>query len=437
MTAKNPQANVELNAKLPMLPAQLFKRRVLALASATAAVALGGCGFIDLGDTGTAQQPMIVEPDSRPVVLTPQQATAKKAEEFTANVDAALAKKPGQVILANAQTNTPATAAPAPEPSPVKPAEPATPAATVSKPVTATPSPTVAVTPAAAKPPTPAPVETTTPMVGNGQVSTAVISPLGRLTETSSTLAMSSATASTPALSEPGSPTASVQPGEPSIDQVLDTLRKRIAAKPSLNTALALALLESSEGKAADTSETKDLSTADQKVFTDLLSALQTMTPAAPSTTVSDRAAPLVAAAKKWEADADLQLPKLVLASRVDSSGVFSAVDAKFEAGKRHTVIIYCEVANFATQKGDDNWFTTRLAQQETLITEDGLLVWRPNPEEIEDRSMNQRRDFYLVKKLTIPENLAIGKYTLRMSVTDKNTNKIAMMSLPLEIVGK
>src|SRR5262249_53208988 len=102
-----------------------------------------------------------------------------------------------------------------------------------------------------------------------------------------------------------------------------------------------------------------------------------------------------------------------------------------------HTVIIYCEVANFATKKSDDGLFTTRLAQQDSLITDDGLLVWRPNPEEVEDRSRNQRHDFYLVKKLTLPETLAIGKYTLRMSVTDKLSNKISMVSIPVEIVDR
>jgi hypothetical protein len=39
------------------------------------------------------------------------------------------------------------------------------------------------------------------------------------------------------------------------------------------------------------------------------------------------------------------------------------------------------------------------------------------------------------VKKLTIPDNIPVGKYALRMSVTDKNTNKIAVVTLPIEIV--
>jgi hypothetical protein len=94
-------------------------------------------------------------------------------------------------------------------------------------------------------------------------------------------------------------------------------------------------------------------------------------------------------------------------------------------------------VANFASKKAEDGWYTTNLSQQETLITDDGLLVWRPNAEEVEDRSLNQRHDFYLVKKLTLPETLAAGKYTLRMSVTDRNTNKISMVSMPEEVVVK
>jgi hypothetical protein len=225
-----------------------------------------------------------------------------------------------------------------------------------------------------------------------------------------------------------------------SMDGVLDTLRKRSQAHPqNLNYALALQLLETSEnGKGTDPSVINSLSPVDQKLVAEIATAVQGVAaqPAAANATLADRAAPLLEAAHTWESDSDLKLPKLVLASRVDSFGVYNPVDAKFENGKRHVVIIYCEVANFATKKTDDGLFETKLAQQDTLITEDGLLVWRPNPEEVEDTSRNQRHDFYLVKKLTIPDTLAIGKYTLRMSVSDKISNKISMVSMPIEIVA-
>ncbi len=218
----------------------------------------------------------------------------------------------------------------------------------------------------------------------------------------------------------------------------MNVLRKQTAAHPTLNGALALALLDTAQGHAPDATAAAALSAPDQKLLSDLLAALQGMTtPISASTTLAERASPLVDAAKKWQVDADLTLPKLALASRVDSFGVYSPVEPKFPQGVKRTVIIYCEVANFACKKTDDGWYETHLSQQDTLITDDGLLIWRPTAEDVQDRSMNQRRDFYLVKKLTIPDTLAAGKYMLRMSVTDHTTNKIAMTNLPIEITEK
>jgi hypothetical protein len=229
-------------------------------------------------------------------------------------------------------------------------------------------------------------------------------------------------------------PTATPAP-EASVDDALAVLRKNAGEHPTLSTALALALLENKpDGQAGDL--LKSLTPADQKLAADLLAALDTMKTPQPNASLSDRAAPLRETVAKWQAETDLTLPRLALATRVDSFGVFTEAPSAFEQGKRHTVIIYCEVANFGSQKEGD-WYATRLSQQESLITEDGLLVWRPNPEDIEDRSRNQRHDFYLVKKLTLPETLAAGKYILRMTVTDKTRNKTAVINRPIEIVIK
>jgi len=236
-----------------------------------------------------------------------------------------------------------------------------------------------------------------------------------------------------PTQAVPTEPSPTAAPAEASLDEALAVLRKNVGEHPTLNAVMALALLDGTKGGEA----IKKLPEPDQKVLTDLLGAFDAMKAPSAGTTVAVRAAPLVEAAKHWQEEGDLALPRMVLATRVDSFGVFTPVAGTFEQGKRHTVIIYCEVANFNSKKGDDGWFTTKLTQQESLITEDGLLVWRPNPEEVEDRSMNQRHDFYLVKKLTIPETLAAGKYTLRMSVTDKNTNKISVVSMPVELQVK
>jgi hypothetical protein len=222
-------------------------------------------------------------------------------------------------------------------------------------------------------------------------------------------------------------------PPEPTVDDALAVLRRTISERPTLNTALALALLDgkSPEGVA------QSLSEPDQKLLADLVTALDAMKTSSDGVPLAKRAGPLLNAAKSWQADAELSLPRLVLASRVDSYGVYNEVAPVFEQGKRHTVIIYCEVSNFGSQKGDNGWHLTKLTQQESLITEDKLLVWRPNAENVEDRSLNQRHDFYLVKKLTLPETLAAGKYTLRMDVTDAATGKRAVQSMEIQVVTK
>jgi len=246
--------------------------------------------------------------------------------------------------------------------------------------------------------------------------------------------------ATAPAAVEATTQSAPALTDDSSLDPLLDVLRKRVQAHPqAIQYALALQLLESSEhARAADPANLAGLSPTDQKFVSELSGAVLAAAakPAGTATSVADRAAPIAEAARTWQADDDLKLPRLVLTSRVDSFGVYTPVEPKFETGKKHVVIIYCEVTNFTTVKGDDGIYQTRLAQQDSLITDDSLLVWRPNPEEVEDRSRNQRRDFYLVKKLTIPDTLAVGKYTLRMSVTDKLSNKIAVVAMPIEITA-
>ena len=459
--------NIELNRRIK-------RRRVIALASASAAIGLASCGLL---------------PSAPATSMSPeQQAANQKVHAFTSDIEGALDKVDRERLRAAAAAgSTPAVsesalvahskpdAAVAPQTPPsqapvilassspapgaaapsekkdeavvaVKPAVAPAAEPSVAAPSSAAPAPTAPVAEHASAPAAPAaaaaasPTQSVAATAISGQAETAIIKPIAPLTSSTPSAMVSMNTSVASAANRADIATAAptiTAPTEPSLDDAIAVIRKNISAKPTLATALALSLLDGANATTPDTDLAKNLSEPDQQILTGLLSSLESMKPASPNATLADRAASLIDAVKKWQSEEDLSLPKLVLATRVDSFGVYTPIDSKFEQGKRHTVIIYCEVANFAAKKGDDGWFTTHLSQQETLITEDGLLVWRPNAEDVEDRSMNQRHDFYLVKKLTIPENLAAGKYTLRMSVTDKNTNKISMVSLPIELVSK
>ena len=465
-------------------PALIKRRRAMAVASA--AIGIAGCTATQ---APTAQAPVPkhqlvadqvrrftsdVELGLDPVDRDRLRAAAEK-KNASANTNSATAPAAGQVILASAggeaqptgHASEPAAHAGAPaghskEPAAhasESPAGAVTPHTAENSSVSAE-SKTVGESKPAAEPPHAAPVQATasekalpaldktlekTPVQataeasasplsskGNEEIRSAVITPVATPTPTPAAAmgAMNAVASAQGAAVMTPAPVTGAPTAEPSVEEALATLKKNVGTHPTLSTSLALALLDGNS--AADAA--KDLSESDQKVFNDLLSALETMKTASPSASLSDRAAPLLDAAKKWQADQDLSLPRLVLASRVDSFGVFTPVEPVFEQGKRRTVIIYCEVANFASQKGSDGWYTTHLTQQETLMTDDNLLVWRPNAEEVEDRSLNQRHDFYLVKKLTIPENLAAGKYSLVMNVTDKVSGKNNIVTLPIEI---
>lgn len=240
----------------------------------------------------------------------------------------------------------------------------------------------------------------------------------------------------TQAATQPATQPAAAAPA-PTLADLLPLLRERVQEHPNaLAYALALQLLDSAENATPNAANLSALAATDQTLITDLVAAVQQLSaaPPAPTVTLADRAGPIAAAAETWKTAGDLALPTLALASRVDSYGVYTEMPATFAAGKRHVAIIYCEVENFAATRTAEGKYQTALTQQDTLITSDGLLVWRPTAEEVVDVSRNKRRDFYLVKKLTLPETLAAGKYTLRLTVTDKQSNKIAMATLPIEI---
>lgn len=242
----------------------------------------------------------------------------------------------GHPTAAPAVPTTPATPPKPANPEPETHATPTTPSASAAPlapepkptvaestiPATPTPAPANLVlspspeTPTVAAPPGATGIVVASPLSGDTLVPTATIAPFTP-PATPSASAMSTMTAMvTPsqiAIAEPASPAAAAAP---SVDDAMDILRKNIADHPTLNTALALALLDAKGGG----DMLKKLPESDQRLAGDLLSALDAMKTKTTAPTLAERAAPILDAAKGWQEDADLTLPRLVLASRVDSS---------------------------------------------------------------------------------------------------------------------
>ena len=133
-----------------------------------------------------------------------------------------------------------------------------------------------------------------------------------------------------------------------------------------------------------------------------------------------------------------LRIRNARLCKRVNGYGVFEPFDDHaFLAGRENPVIVYAELENFATKATAQGRHVVRLKQQIVLYNEsDGLAVWRVRPTDIVDRSRNRRRDFFVVQIIHLPDKLTVGKYMLKVTITDRVGEEVDEATIPLRILA-
>ncbi|HSU66236.1 MAG TPA: hypothetical protein VLJ39_05175 [Tepidisphaeraceae bacterium] len=153
----------------------------------------------------------------------------------------------------------------------------------------------------------------------------------------------------------------------------------------------------------------------------------------------SKKIRPLVELGDRLRSQAELSVPTVALCTGVKAFGVYEPIDpARFIAGKDNRVVVYCEVENFLSQPGEKGLYETRLAQDIVLYTEaSGLPVWTEKRSSYVDQSRRRRRDFFMGKIITLPANLSIGRYLLKVTVEDQQARHIAENTVPVEIVAQ
>ena len=133
-----------------------------------------------------------------------------------------------------------------------------------------------------------------------------------------------------------------------------------------------------------------------------------------------------------------LHVGKVELCRRVRGYGVYEAFDSQvFLAGREQPMIIYAEVDHYQTAEGKNGRYQVKLAQEVVLYNEpDGLAVWRQPRVEILDESRNQRRDFFVVQMIRLPQRLSVGKYVLKVRVTDLHNQSLDEATIPIQLVA-
>ncbi|MDH3584782.1 MAG: hypothetical protein OER86_11260, partial [Phycisphaerae bacterium] len=133
-----------------------------------------------------------------------------------------------------------------------------------------------------------------------------------------------------------------------------------------------------------------------------------------------------------------LRIGKSQLCTQVRGFGVFKKFASNsFLAGRRQPVIVYTELENFTSRVDSKDEHVVRLTQEIVLYNEsDGLAVWRIKPSQIIDRSHTRRRDFFVVNKTYLPERLTVGKYRLKVTMTDTQDQSVDEATIPIRIVA-
>ncbi|MEX1015684.1 MAG: hypothetical protein WDZ31_02975, partial [Phycisphaeraceae bacterium] len=136
--------------------------------------------------------------------------------------------------------------------------------------------------------------------------------------------------------------------------------------------------------------------------------------------------------------DRPLEIRTLALCRRVSGFGVFDAFDSRtFLAGRNQRLIVYSELEHFRPKRLDNGEYEVQLEQEVVLYNEsDGLAVWRHEPVRITDQSQNQRRDFFVVQMVTLPARLSVGKYRMKVRITDVHGDSLDETTVPIELVA-
>lgn len=142
------------------------------------------------------------------------------------------------------------------------------------------------------------------------------------------------------------------------------------------------------------------------------------------------------------DARAGLRIIRAELCTRVTGFGRYEPFPAnRFIAGRAQPVIVYAEVDRFAhresTGPDGDPRFEIQLSQRlELYHTADNLNTWNRAAETDRTSSRNRVRDYYLINQVTLPPNLSIGKYHLKVVMRDLVGEHMAETIIPIEIVA-
>lgn len=140
--------------------------------------------------------------------------------------------------------------------------------------------------------------------------------------------------------------------------------------------------------------------------------------------------------------DRRLTIARAALCTRVEGFGRYDPFPRDvFLAGRRLRMLVYTEIDGFhaeaASMSGGDPGWQVELSQELLLYHDaDGTLAWQQPPRTSQYRARTRPRDYFVVNQVTLPANLTIGSYHLKVVMTDRATGAVDEAILPIQVVA-
>jgi hypothetical protein len=99
-------------------------------------------------------------------------------------------------------------------------------------------------------------------------------------------------------------------------------------------------------------------------------------------------------------------------------------------------VLLYVEVENYHSTSSEKG-FSTSLGTSYEVLDEHGKRVTSGDFPDVNDTCRSRRRDFHMQLGLTLPDNIAAGRYQLQLLVKDRQSDKIGNAKASFEVRGK
>jgi hypothetical protein len=134
----------------------------------------------------------------------------------------------------------------------------------------------------------------------------------------------------------------------------------------------------------------------------------------------------------------ELLIPQAVMCTRVEGFGKFETFERNsFMVGVEQPVVVYAEIQQHHAELNDlDEWVTRLTMKLEIWDDASGIPVWSTPGETVVEKSRNQIRDFFLAQIVRIPEVLTVGRFTLKIRITDEATGAEAETGIPFTLVA-